>query len=246
MVTNEQLEKWIKEEKEEIDEVKGYWNEIIPEEIPGTYFDFAMKSRAIAIYNLCLGNKQNALKWFKESVRYCKKMIEYKNKNNKFDITSYRDLIFSVILTQDKGTIKKEADEMCNVEEKIKKDVKYKDDLFLYYYIFVLANLITEHSDKTRELLSRLDKYKKLPYQSYPINDAVKGILQKDTELVKKGINNMLKRHAGLVRAQSITTPERLVCIPVVCMLILAKLKGMNIKDIYIESKYIPKILFEK
>ncbi len=139
---------------------------------------------------------------------------------------------------------------MCDVEETIiiNKYAKRKRSLEmrLCHHAFILANLITGNDEKTREHLAAFERYhKSLIPGEYPITVAVKGILEKDAKLTKEGIDKLLKRHIGLIRGRSaLMYEEMLVCVPAICMLILAKLKGMNINEIYIESKYAPKFLW--
>ncbi len=247
------IESEIADEKEDIENIKGYWNEIPPEGLSGVYSDLAGDSETIGIYNIILGNKQEALNWFKQATDYHKKEKENADKAKpeiNYEL-SYKEFIYSAILTQDEKIIKDTAQHMCDMEDAIlnkiiKGKTKTKLAMLLYRHGFILANLIVGNYSKTKEHLDAFERHHKtLIPEEYPITDAVKGILEKNPKLTKDGINKILKRHIGLTRG-SLPQEQKLVCIPIVCMLTLAKLKGMNIKDIYIESKYIPKILFEK
>jgi len=253
------LKKWIKNlieaNEDEIKRLKGMWNKIPPERIADAYSDLGETVYKIGLCNIALGNKQEALNLFKKAVEYYKKAKEHLDKAKpeiSYSIFYVNYFIYSAILTQDEKIIKEIAQHMCDVEETIlNKYPKRKRSIELRQYrrAFILANLITGNDGKTRERLAAFERYhksKSLIPGEYPITVAVKGILEKDPKLTKEGTDKLLKRHIGMVRRRSaISSEEMLVCVPAICMLILVKLKGMNINEIYIESEYAPKFLFE-
>lgn len=248
-----EIEELIAMRREDMENIKGYWNEIPLEGLSGVYYDLADNSEEIGIFNILLGNKQEALDWFKKANDYYKKEIENMDKAEPGInyALAYRNLIYSAILTQDEKIIKDTAQYMCNVENeifnRIMKQRAKKYPMLIYHQGFILANLIVGNDDKVKYHLSAFKRNYKRPLKDgYLITDAVGGILEKNPKLTKEGIEKILKRHNRLIKRPVLSEEEKLVCIPAIRMLILAKFKGMNINDVYIESKYIPKFLFEE
>ncbi len=73
------MEKEIAAEKEDIETVKCYWNEIPLEGLSRVYSRLAYKSEKIGAYNIILGNKQEALNWFKQAIHKHQYIIKGKN-----------------------------------------------------------------------------------------------------------------------------------------------------------------------
>jgi len=245
------IEIMIKCGKEDIEMLTRDWNKIAIERLASVYEMLGDACKEIGVGTLLSGNKKEALEWFKKSVEYYKKAIENGDKTGhryQYEFT-YGWLIESALLTQDEKIIKEIAQHMCDVEETVVNNImKIKDGrlrrfpMLLYHIAFILPNLIVGNDDKTKEHLNYFEKRKTLLSDEYPITDAVKGILERDPKLIKEGIDKILKRHSRIKRA--LPSSDRLLCIPAVCKLTIAKLKGIDINDIFIENKYIPKILF--
>lgn len=236
---------------EDLELIKSCWPKIPQDGLANAYTDLGYAMRKLGLCELYLSNKQEALELFKKSVEYYKKAMENadKAKPGFYYELHYWRFIHSAILTQDKNIIEDTAKHMCEIEDEIlNKITKHKTSLemLMYHHGFILANLIMENCSKTKEHLDFFEKRKKLLRDEYPVKEAIRGILEKNPKLTKEGINKIIKRHIGLLKARALFSGDKLVCVPAVCMLTLARLQGIDIKDIYIESKYMPKVLFEK
>lgn len=240
-ITVDELEKKIERNIRRLDRDKAMWDQIIPEQIPSTYFGMGLESRGIAIYNLLLGNKNEALSWFEQAAKYYAKS-RIKGRDGEVQMLMWT--ILTSILSGNRDLMKEHA--------QIFDDLEYKTPSYFYYFVSCLSNSILGNEESVLTATEKLDKleptnYSKLKYYK-GLGKTCKGIAMKDSSLVTSGLIDILKRHKSLIPSLGKTMDDALVCIPATSLIILAKNQGIGIKPDSVNEKYrdyIPWVLFD-
>lgn len=227
----EEFVKEIEYSKNRIKKYEEMWDRIVPEQITSTYFSMGLNARHIAIYNLLLGNKEEAIKWFEKAAEYYSKS-RVKGRDGEVQIVMWS--LLTSLLSKNKDLMDKSA--------KIIDDLDHRTPSYFYHFVSCLANLIIGNEDialKNAEKLEELEptNYSKLKYYR-GLGKTCRGIIKKDSNLVKSGLTDILRRHKSLVPSLGKTMDDALVCIPATGLLLLAKIRGTTVNPREIEEAY--------
>lgn len=231
-ISKEELRAKIEESLESINWFKG--------RIPVYSSTYGKRFQDIGVYYLLLGNKNEGLNYLKKaSIQYEKtlnaihKNIHKKTLENEID-TALSMIELSVIALS-KETMIKSANIVLkiNYDDPESRPHDFDDYAQSYYYLKSFANLILNKDDKAIEYAKLSTKGDDEEwFLAYLF--ACEGIVKKDINLIRKGIDMLLDVHTKQFPKTDLSG-DALICIPAINMLLIAKNRGI---DIDMSGKY--------
>jgi tetratricopeptide (TPR) repeat protein len=249
MFSRSEIEKFIAQDMQTIQSTLDRWNAIIPEKKPAANFRLGLCSRGIAIYNLLLGNKKEALKWFEKAAEYYDKRAFYSRNPPpevdkfgarglaEYEASARLEALDASIFSRNPDLVIKMARRALSISEQY--PLEYPDFAPTYYHLMTLAHIILGGKNEAKKFNEKLKEFKSFK-TAYLFG---KGMIDSDIKLVEEAIKKRLEEHKKKY-GKNPKMDDELVSISATRFLLLAKDEGMNLW-IEIESEYIPRIIFE-
>jgi tetratricopeptide (TPR) repeat protein len=249
MLSKEELTERINDRLKTIKMYEDIWDKIVPSQIPSTYFSMGLRARGIAIYNLLLGNKKEALKWFEKAAEYYDKRAFYSRNPPpevdkfgarglaEYEASARLEALDASIFSRNPDLVIKMARRALSISEQY--PLEYPDFAPTYYHLMTLAHIILGGKNEAKKFNEKLKEFKSFK-TAYLFG---KGMIDSDIKLVEEAIKKRLEEHKKKY-GKNPKMDDELVSISATRFLLLAKDEGMNLW-IDIESEYIPRIIFE-
>lgn len=211
------------------------------------YYSMGIDAMKVGLYQLVGGDISATQRWFERSTTY---YIERVRKGQEFreeleksywenEPMVFREAFYCAILSGSDTLRNEVATEALAMDDAYL--TEFPTVVHDFYFVRALAAIVLERDDAREfvaQLLTNLDHLRpKLHAYFSALATIVTGITSDDAERATEGFEQLLEHHDDDIQG----TPkgaDKIVCLPAVALLVLARERGLNIE---IESKYIPK-----
>ena len=238
-------DEWLKEKikcyHDEKTKDLGQWDRYPPEKKP--YFSLAILSHTVALFSLLLGEREEAIRQFRQAAEY----YDLEIKQGSANMTSWgtpsghagtcMNLLNYAILSMDKSTIGNAANTAITIDDAFPK--KHRGFALWYYYDRTLAYLLLGEKERALEIVDKVNfkpgKLKDL-FTGYRLS--LEGILRNDRALLLQGLDQLLKYHYWRYRGLVTGPGDELLCVGAMAQIQTARMNGISITQDDIEEKY--------
>ena len=204
--------------------------------------------RYAALYLLLLGDKREALTWFKKSTEYLKK--SYLDRRSRQGLSESDSgvcvsLQTSSVLSSDKD-IMLDVAKICLSLDKSYPE-KYRALKSQYYYNRATSLIILGEDEKAKQIVDKIGGNRSFRKYHNGLRQCLEGILDLNKALVLDGLNLVLEDHDDEFKNVEVGPPYEMICVPATMLIKLAETRGIIIRPSDINDKYcryIPWILF--
>jgi len=242
-ISREELKEEIESSINVIKQTKSRWGRIIPKRIPSAYYRLGLYSRGIAVYNLLLGNKKEALEWFRKSAKYFIKSVEQgrdKYKKWEGEAGSCSDAFYMSILSRDRELLKKAMELTFDIHPDYPN--RFPDPAGGYYCLMALSKKLVGDVESAKHFIEKAKTARKHKgFEDFENGQIlfIEGIIREDEKLCLQGAKKLSEYHSK--KPQSMAD-DKLVNIRLTALLLIAKRRNIDLK---LDNEYIPKTLLE-
>lgn len=205
--------------------------------------ELARRAREIAVYNLLLGNTDEAAEWFAEAVDWFReRWDQLRGEINEPQMAMWA--LFTAVLSQDDDLIEQTAVDV--VEE----GIEHRSPEYYVHLDDCLANLVRGNDEaavEAADALISLEPEAPEEVGSYPgLGGACHAIVDGDAAGLDTALASTLDRHEELEKKRAESVDHILVCIPATVFLLVARNRGFVIEDSEaFQSENVPSTIFE-
>ncbi len=246
-----ELKDRMKDYKESIDHILEIWGSLPPEKIPINYYSLATEARKVAIFSFLLGDKADALEWFKKSSDFFICNVDSERRRVGLCVSATEsgrcfDALNMAVLSGDASLVEKSIKHSLEICMEFPQ--KYKFAAEGYYIHMALTFYLAGKKNEALGYLDLMNPNRWRGNKGYfcGLKTALAGLANGDKSETINGLNMLLKDHTK--NNKEPLSPEEILSIPATVLVKIAIENGIKITPEDIDSKlvkYIPWNLFE-
>ena len=243
------LWEYLERSKHNIERSLNNLGKVPPERLRIIYFDLGLDSETIAVHSILLGDRDEALKWFRKSSEYYFLQVESQRSLKgtcswEGEMGECKNAFYMAVLSGDRELIKRCVGQSLGICAEYPE--KYPDLANSYFYLVAFTRYLNGELELAREALDgiRVDDKKNIELYN-GLKDGLRGLIACDHQRLVSGLNKILIFHAKSVNSKM---PYHLISIDATVLTKIAREKEIIVKPDDTDKdlgKYIPWNLFE-